>query len=99
MTANSICANGAAVGGGFIQNNVAGTHIGRLIFTCSRLGSDVAGTATYTNPGNSALVGPAGAGAFNPNQCATGSLATGLEIRATANIQQIGMRCTPVTSL
>jgi len=56
------------------------------------------GAATYAFYGNTATLGT-GAGAFTVANCATRSLATGIDIRATANIQQVALRCTPIGSL
>jgi hypothetical protein len=99
-TANAVCGVGSAPSQIFVQNNVAASYVGRLAMTCTRLGSDVLGAPTYTPSGSTGLVGaPMGSGGFPNANCATGQLATGLEIRATANIQQLALRCTPVTSL
>jgi hypothetical protein len=98
VAANAVCANGAAPARVFTQNNTAGTYLGTVTLSCQRLGTDTAGTATYTFTGNTATVG-SGAGTFTSGTCATGSLATGIDIRATAAIQQIALRCTPISSL
>jgi hypothetical protein len=97
-TANINCPSGAGVSSMQVQANTTNSYLGRIFMGCTRLGSDTAGMSTYTNTGG-AVVGPGGMGMFFANTCATGQIATGLEIRATANIQQLALRCTPINSI
>jgi hypothetical protein len=99
MTQNAICPNGAAPMRLFTQNNATNTYLSTITMTCQRLGTDTTGTATYTTTGITGTVGT-GSGTFVSNNCAMGSLVTGMDIRAsTDGIQQIALRCTPVSSL
>jgi hypothetical protein len=98
IAGTGVCANGAAPFQIFTQNNAANSYLGTVTLTCRRLGADLTGAATYAPTGNTATLGT-GAGPFTAFHCATGSLATGIDIRATANIQQLALRCTPIGSL
>ena len=101
---------GATVGGGScplgtgpiamqVQNNTAGTFLSRMQLNCAALSTSAMGVSSLTAAGGSPVMGPAGAGPAGVNNCPANQLATGMEIRATANIQQVALRCTPVTSL
>jgi hypothetical protein len=99
VAGNAICPLGSAPTAMIVQNTTGNTSVGRMQLNCATLGNNSAGASSLTAAGASAIIGPATTGALSMQACAAGQVATGLEIRAGAVVQQVGLRCTPITSL